>query len=274
MDAAEDCMYRSISGITVYYVQLISWGVFFVMFGAGIVKDTLRGRWGQQFTLTLFGVWLAIWQGLLYILQFALNVQRVDPFCTRSTLLVFPSIPSFYAAAGATFIMAFVQVQGLDLPWSKWPVLLVFLLCPFVLAFFTINTWIEVLVSILVGVASTMLFFVILVRWLIPWYPHLLNSFPWAYMYCIDTWFMTERSRQQEDDIRDVIKRLPRQYISCIPPHTGCARDSCRMTHLRRDKSRSNCRSHRCRRHQSRPHTLHSAQWCARLRLQMQPLTL
>ncbi len=220
MDATEDCLYRGISGITVYYVQLASWGVFFVMIGAGIVKDTQSGRWGQQFTLTLFGVWLSIWQCLIYLVQYALNVQRVDPFCTRTTQLVFPSIPAFYAAAGATFIVSFVQVQGLELPWSKWPLIMAFLFCPFVLAFFSVNTWIEVVVSIVAGVVSTILFFAILLQWLIPWFPHLLNSCPWSYMYCIDTWFMTERARQQEEDIRDVIKRLPRQYICCIPPRT------------------------------------------------------
>ncbi len=106
-DPLTDCTYETLSGQAVFYVQLMSWAIYFTMLGAGFTHDPRRNRWGQQFTLTLYAFWLTACQCLVYIFQYALNVQRTDPFCTRSTQLVFPSIPAFYAASGVAFVLSF-----------------------------------------------------------------------------------------------------------------------------------------------------------------------
>jgi hypothetical protein len=247
-----DCLYTGISGVIVYYVQLLSWVVYFIMFGAAITYDTRRKRWGQQFTLTLFSIWLMVCVGFVYILQYTLNVQRIDPFCTRTTSLVFPSVPTFYAASGATFVIAFVYVRRVQLPWSKWPLLWALFSGPFMLAVFAVNTWFEVLGSLLLGIGLTLVFFFAMVYLIIPQFPYLLTSAPWNSMFCIDTWFMTANAQRHEDRIRNAIKIslhyffLPWRRVRVMFPSAPCCISSTTAPYKRHGNNNHHHHNHPC----------------------------
>ncbi len=187
-------------------VQLLSWVVAIFIWGAGISRNTRTGRWGKQLTLALFSAWLWICQFLVYILQMVLDSPRPDVFCPSVTSYGFPSLAAMYVAAGVTFVVGFAVWRKLALPWSVWPVLAVLFVCPFVLAWFTFNTWVEVMLSILIGVGSTLAFFLVLDRVLLNQYPYMLNQAPWTWINADDTWLMDEHQYRREAYLRELMK--------------------------------------------------------------------
>ncbi len=200
-----DCSYTSTSAYVFLGVQNISWVVFLFSAGISITRDTERKQWGVQLTMVLFNLWLSVCQFFVYVLQMALNTLRPDPFCPDVLSYGFPSIPAFYAAAGVTFLIGFAIWRRLMLPWSRWPVLTLLFCCPLVLSWFTYNTWVEILVTMVAGVASSAAFLIVLRYVLLPRFPEMLCTAPWTWFYCIDTWLMGDRSRAREQRIRAIV---------------------------------------------------------------------
>lgn len=183
------CVYPSVAAQLFGWTLLLPWIIPIFVFAAGITKR--NGKWGNQIMMVWFGKWLLVVQLILYIFQVRFNLQRPDPYCPEILTFAYPSTAGFYVASGVTYIVGFSFLWNVVLSWVYWvTVLCLFALVPSVLVWFVYNTWYEVLMSVLVGIITTLAFLLWVRFYLLDMVPFLLQQAPWTWLSCTDTQIM------------------------------------------------------------------------------------
>lgn len=204
------CVYTSYSAQAFGLVLSIPFlvGVAFLFASIARYKNT---RWGKQFLVLIMGTMLSYAQCWLWVLQFALRVYRRDPYCPELITMGFPSLSAFYVSALATGFILFTFVWNVVFSWFYWfYIFTVLLFPPTVLYFVGFNTWQEVLLSMLLGIATSSFFIILLRVFILEATPMLLNQAPFTWFSCEDTWMMNEEQQEKADLIREMLKDIQR----------------------------------------------------------------
>jgi hypothetical protein len=110
----------------------------------------------------VYGLFLWVCQVVLWSFQIYFEMMRPVPF---SAQYAFPSIEAFYVSSLCTIIIIYSALYGVRRGWSIWLALFILFVAPcFVLVFFQMHVFWQVLFSILLGSVVTMGF--TLVLWL------------------------------------------------------------------------------------------------------------
>lgn len=201
------CLYTTSSGQAYAVFSFINWLVPLLISGSHFVRDQRTGRVGKQFALFSFGLYIFFWQFVLYALQAGLHMQRPDPFCPILMTDGFPSSAAFHTAVGGSLIFMLSWMLDFALSWMSylwlggW-----FLVPPFVLLWFGFNTWQEIVISLCLGVLATLGYFLVLRYYLVELMPYILNSAPWTWFYCLDTWVQDEAGQEKTERIRKALE--------------------------------------------------------------------
>lgn len=195
--------------------QLIVWVVPLLLWAASAVYDEVGKRWGRQFLLVAFGGVLFLFTPGLHIFQVALGVVRTDPFCPFVQTYGVPSSAAFYVGATVAFFVGFAWIKGF---WysviNSMYLLAWFSVPPLVLIWVGVNTWQEVLVSLLLAALVTAAFLVVMVRYVAQDLPYLLLQAPCTWFNCTDTWLQTEVQRRKGEQLRRRMEQDERVYGS------------------------------------------------------------
>lgn len=199
------CVYEGYTGQAFGLVLTIHWIIPIFIWGASITKDR-RGRFGFEFTTFWYGLYLTLWLTVIYILQMSLQMMRHDPFCSQIVTAAFPSVSTFYLSSGLSFTILLTFIWNIPLNWKYWIYLLVVVIIPpCYLVWLEYNQWWEILVTALIGFASSILYFVLL--W--SFYSHLpqvLNSFPCTWFRIVDTYLTNADEEAETERIRLVLQ--------------------------------------------------------------------
>ena len=205
-----DCVYSSYGAQIYGWTHLIPWIVPLALSAASITRTRYgKQHWGKQIMIVLYSLWITVVQLMLYIVQSYFNEYRSDPYCPDMKSLAYPSLEAFYTASLVTYIIAFTYFWDIVLPWTYWSLLFVFMVVPpGILVWFAYNLWYEVLVSSLIGIATT-LYFVVLVRFiLLDDIPIMLHQRPWTWFACVDTYLMDEEQHNVHKRLLITLERL------------------------------------------------------------------
>ena len=213
--------YTLLSAQTFAVVLQIPWIVTLIFAAAAVRRDAF-GRWGKEFVLVLFGLYLSFWQLILYILQINFNMARQNPFQPQGPIYYgFPSEVGFYVAVFVTFIMEFTLVWNVVFSWMYWSGLIMCILVPsVVLTWFQFNTWQEVLLSMGCGFLATTIFILALYFYIKPELPIWLNTIPFTWFSCVDTWIQTREEQEETERVRQCYASIDRQ----LPRRRGLGR--------------------------------------------------
>lgn len=185
-----------------YTGLVVGLGLFFV----SLAQDTKRNRWGVQWLVKTFSYYLLVWYAALWVCQVALNDLRPDPFCPLVQWSGFPSVSTFYAASFTTFVIGTTYIYNRPFGWMWWVTLLgIFFGVPIVLAALGPSTWREIVLSLGLGVLAAIMYVAIVHYWIKPLLPWVLNSPPFTWFGCIDTWVMDDTQHQEEERIRHLV---------------------------------------------------------------------
>jgi hypothetical protein len=193
------------SQLFAYILQIPTLVALFI-FAAGIRKNQY-GQWGKEFIMVLFGSWLFLWWLALTLLQIALNMPRADPFHPGEYYYGFPSSVGYYVAVGVTFIFEFTYLWNIRFSRMYWLGVYLFAIVPGItLCWFQFNSWQEVLLSMGLGTLVTSIFMLFYYHILWPQVPILLNTVPFNYMSCVDTWTLSDEGKAEAERIREAVK--------------------------------------------------------------------
>jgi hypothetical protein len=199
------------------YLLFLPFAVGLVIRAAAIAKDDY-GRWGGQWILIFLGFYLCFWQGLLYVFQYALVMMRPNPFDPTSIYYGVPSEIGFHTAAFVTFIVEFTLVWNIQFSVFYWAELILMGVVPAsILIWSGFNSWQEVLLSMGLGVGAITIFIIIVRVYLRDQLPFILNTAPWTWFSCIDTYVQTKEGREQTEHVRTCMEQIERQ----LPRRTG-----------------------------------------------------
>jgi hypothetical protein len=197
------CLYTSHGAVAFAVVQLVSWIVPLTLAAASPVYDQETGRWGRQFVLVSFGFYLFFWGFLLYIFQVSLSIMRSDPFCPALQTYGVPASSAFYVAAMGSFLLGLAWEMSFWYNITNTLYLVVWWLAPpVVLVWFGFNVWQEVLLSMGLGILSTVIFMTVVWHVLVHDMPYLLQQGPWSWCNCIDTWIQSAEQRRKTEELR------------------------------------------------------------------------
>lgn len=155
-----------------------------------------RERFGVQFLHKWYGTWMLVMAMLVAIAQSNQNVLRPDPYCPDIIDYAFPSMTAFVVASLVTYVFLYTYLWNVVLPWVWWAAIETLLLLPAVFVWFGVNTWLEILVSTLIGVVTTAVY-LIAVRVLVARHvPMLLRLYPSTVFGCVDNLLMSIRQQQ------------------------------------------------------------------------------
>lgn len=204
---ASFCLYTTSYAQAYAAAAFINWIIPLVISAASFMRDEKTGRVGRQFTMLIFGFYLFIWQYVLYTLQTAIHAQRPDPFCPSMMTDGFPSSAAFHVAVGGTLIISLAWLLEFSFSWMTYVGLPIwFLAGPSFLVWFGFNSWQEIVISICLGILATLAYFVTLKFYLIDMMPYILNSAPFTWFYCLDTWLQDARGQQKTEDLRKMLE--------------------------------------------------------------------
>lgn len=185
----------------------LSWIVYLLLLGLSWRKGP-SGKWGKEISIVFLMGWLAFWEATIYVLQWGLAWVRPNPFSLSGTYFGFPSIIGFYTGFGATFVIGIAVMLNIAFSWYYWVGVLVSVIVPpIILSWFNFNTWYETTLSLGFGVVTTILFLLILWHYIRPQLPILLNSEPFTYFNCVDTWLLTREQHEQTERVRVLFER-------------------------------------------------------------------
>jgi hypothetical protein len=220
------CYYTSWTGGAFAITQLVSWIVPLALAVASPVhvyrelaptkrdgEPRIVDRWGRQFVLVAFGMYIFFWSFALYIFQVALAMVRPDPFCPAVLTYGLPSSSAFYVAASGTFMVCMAVAMRFWYNWTNTLYLLVWwFVLPAVLIWVGYNTWQEVLLSASLGGAATVVFFFAVWKLAINDMPYLLQQPPWSWFNCVDTWVQSQAQQDQSEELRLWLQDRDRKY--------------------------------------------------------------
>jgi hypothetical protein len=202
------CLYDSYSAYAFSAVQLTAWIVPGIVTVWSIRRDA-SGRWGKEVFLMGINFYWFWCQFVLYELQEAVGVLRPDPFCPSVMTRGFPSLAAFYTAGGGTLALAMPWLLGFWYRWSNWLLLAVWWFAPpAVLVWIAFNSWQEVLLSMGLGVATTLGYVAAMHLWVRPLMPYVLNAPPCTWFDCVDTWLQTPEQQKHTEELRELVERV------------------------------------------------------------------
>lgn len=145
------------------------------------------------------GLYLHAMQLLIWVVQTYLESMRVNPICQQYQTYAFPSIVAYYAISLATFVILYAYFWGVAHSVLAWIVLygLIFV-PPLALVGASYNTTSEVLISMIIGIAATTAFVVVLRVYIKPTLPYLVNDFPCSLLGYVDT-YITDCDAEREE---------------------------------------------------------------------------
>ena len=185
-----------------------------VAISAAAIRKDAYGRWGKEFALVGFGMWLLVWWFTLAILQLSINLARPDPFNPADVYYGFPSSVGYYSSVIAVFIIEFTFMWNIIFSRLYWMGLYLCLIVPsIVLCWFQFNSWQEVLLSMGLGALVTTMYIAILYGCLTPIIPILINTPPCTWFSCVDTWV-------QDKEGQAATERLRRRFEEILEPHS------------------------------------------------------
>ena len=192
----------TLSATVFAYVLQIPFFVTLAISAAAIRKDNY-GRWGKEFVLVAFGMWLFFWWLFLTIFQIALNMPREDPFHPGEVYYGFPSSVGFYVSVLTVFVIEFTFVWNIQFSRLYWIGLYLCIIMPaIVLCWFQFNTWQEVALSMGWGTLVTTGFIALLYYGLAPQLPILINTAPCTWFSCVDTWIQSKEGQAVTEEMR------------------------------------------------------------------------
>lgn len=200
------CVYHGIGGISISYAHKIPFLISMSLSIMGFVitkrvKNPFTGRIERygEIIFPILGLYLHVTQYMLWPLQRYFNVIRPDPYCPGHEGYAFPSIEAFYTAALITFIVAYCVVWSVKQPWTRWVLfLLIFALPNLILIWYGHNEWWQVLVSMFVGVFTSVTFVIVLRYYISPSFPYMLNSWPLNWLGYYDTYCSLEHPERDQ----------------------------------------------------------------------------
>jgi hypothetical protein len=192
---ASACVYYSYAAQMYSWVHLIPWLVPFFIIAASFAKnDGIKNKdWGKQFMLVAYGLWLTLMQIVLYCLQYGLNIQVPDPYCPEIVSLAYPSAETFYTMSVITYVLCFTYCWHIIVPWFYWTCMfLIIVIEPYILFWFLYNDWYQTLVSMLLGIGATVVYFVIICKFVWHRLPILILQRPLTWFYAVDSQIMSQ----------------------------------------------------------------------------------
>lgn len=206
------CLYSSYSAQAFAYAMLIPTIVPLALAAASVTRNPKTGEWGKEWILVAFGSYLFFFQLVLYIFQISLQMIRYNPFCPDVLTYGFPSLVGFYVAALGTFVIEYSYLWNAVVSSFYWTYLfLVWWLPCLVLVWFQYNTWQEVLLSLGIGVLITTIFVLAVRYYFLEDMPFILNSTPWTWFSCVDTWVQTRQGQARTEEVKACLARINRQ---------------------------------------------------------------
>jgi len=205
------CVYYSYAAQMYSWVKLIPWLVPFFIVAASFAKNAgvKKKQWGKQFILLTYGLWLTVMQIVLYALQYGLGIQKPDPYCPEIVSLAYPSSETFYTVSVVTYVICFTFIWKIVVPWAYWAfIFLILVIQPYILFWFLYNDWYQTLVSMLLGIGSTVTFFIIICNLVMPVLPILILQKPFSWFYVIDSHLMSEEEHIKSEYAETVLQNI------------------------------------------------------------------
>jgi hypothetical protein len=210
------CAYPSIIAQAYEGTHWIPWLVPFAVACASFGRDR-SGKWGKQILLIWYGFFLTLMQVVVYIFQNNFNTTRNDPYCVEIVSYAFPSMEAYYVGALSAFIFGFTYFWNLQLAWSYWTMLILFVIGPSgIFIWFQYNTVSEILMSAGIGSGTTILFLVFVRFIWLDYIPFLLQQAPWTWFNCIDSYVTSDDQQQETIRIAVVLKELQKEENDLI----------------------------------------------------------
>jgi hypothetical protein len=194
-------------GLTLF----IPWLVSAMLMAFALRKHPRENLFYREWLFYSLAFYLTFWQLTLYFVQAIVAKARPDPFNPGSIYYGFPCQTGFYTAAVITFIFVYAIEWNVPMGYGEWMFTYVFMMAPgATLVWFQYNSWQEVLASMIWGILVMLLYFFII--WIIyPELPTIINSSPWSWSNCSDTWLMTPAMQAECEEIRLDLAEARRQ---------------------------------------------------------------
>jgi hypothetical protein len=205
------CVYYSYAAQMYSWIHMIPWLVPFFIIAASFAKnDGIKNKdWGKQFLLLSYGFWLTFMQIILYCLQYGLNIQVPDPYCPEIVSLAYPSGETFYTISVITYVICFTYVQNIIVPWFYWTCMfLIIIVEPYILFWFLYNDWYQTLVSMLLGIFSTVAFFIIMFKLVWHKLPMIILQRPFTWFYAVDSHMMSKNQHVMSENFQIVLRDI------------------------------------------------------------------
>lgn len=166
-------------------------------------------RWGKEFILVTYNMWLCVLQLLLYIAQYGFGITRLDPYDLETPIYAYPSAETFYIFCLVTYVIGFTFLWQIQLEWL--PYLILFLLAfviPNTMFLFELNTPAELASSAVMGIVGTLVF-LLFMRFIVVYdLPVIIHQRPWCWFSCIDSHMMSGTEQAECVRMGAIRKRL------------------------------------------------------------------
>lgn len=151
----------------------------------------------EQFLWPFLGLYLHGAQLVLWIFQVYFNSVRPNPVCQLYHAYAFPSVPAFYVAAVIAGFVTYAYMWDVYLSWIPWLVFYLLAAFPAIMVWFQYNRWWEVLFSMGLGAAMTVVFIIVTRLYICPTLPYLLNDIPCSWLGYKDLYLMDKKQLEE-----------------------------------------------------------------------------
>jgi len=194
MDAVSDldgCYYVSLLGHTWAWTHILP-----TLITMSLSVASLRLH-GYEWFPTIYGLYLHVWQFILWVFQAHWQIMRPHPQCAEIHTFAFPSQEAFYAVSLAAYILTYSYMWNIPLAIFTW----LFIYCivivpPVVLVFLQYNRPWEIVVSMILGIVATVPFVLVIRIYIKPLIPYLLNQAPWCWFGYVDTYCCDKKEQR------------------------------------------------------------------------------
>lgn len=161
----------------------MGWTHFLPVFMA-VTFSLLSVVYSEVFFMLIGSYFTCMWY-ILWVIQYHIGQLRPDPYCAVYETYAYPSMEIFYAVALLTLVITYAftaKTRPVTISVYAWcAVLLIGFAPPLLLYMYQMNTWQEVLSSVLIGIIPTFIF-VLLLRYIVqPNVSYLLISPPFSW---------------------------------------------------------------------------------------------
>lgn len=202
-------------GMTYLYLgytvtRWVPWLVTIIISAASIGRSADGSwRWGKEFILVVYNMWLCIMQLVLYIIQYGFNITQTDPYDLETLIYTFPSAETFYMFSMLTYFLGFTFLWQVQIEWLPYAVM--FFCClvvPSMMYQFRLNTPAELAASAVMGICGTLLFLVFMRFVVVKNLPFIIHQRPWTWFSCIDSHMMNQEEQDESVRIKRALVRM------------------------------------------------------------------